>query len=102
MKHCQSIYALMVCISPDSPFSLYSHCLAVFSFYFYFFPLTANCDWLIKTITEITKSNQVADISHVQTGRKGERSGRGGTGTRPNTAEQIRLKTEQLQAEMIF
>lgn len=78
---------------------LSSLCLLISSFYF-FFSLSRLIDWLIKPITEITKSNQVQTSATCRLVEKQEYVG--GAGTRPNAAEQIRPKTEQLQAKAIL
>lgn len=86
-------------VSPDSSSSFLSLCLPISSFYF-FFSLSRLIDWLIKPITEITKSNQVQTSATCRLVEKQEYVG--GAGTRPNAAEQIRPKTEQLQAKAIL
>lgn len=85
----------MACVSPClfllSPLALF--CLSLF-----FLPLTANCDWMIKTITEITQSNQAVDVCHMQArGQPGISGGR--FSCCPNALEEIRPKTEKLKAE---
>lgn len=68
--------------SPLHPLSLsLSRCASLCLFF-----LEANCDWLIKTITEITKSNQVWTLASYRYADHLEYA-LNGFGIRPNAAD---------------
>ena len=92
MDWCTHLLPVNVSTHPPPSFSLcpFSVC----------FLLEANCDWLIKTITAITKSNQVwAFTSHRYVDRLEYKLD--GVGIRPNCCRVDKSKTLKLKARSI-
>lgn len=92
MDRCTHLLPVSVSTHPPPSFSLcpFSVC----------FLLEANCDWLIKTITAITKSNQVwAFASHRYVDRLEYKLD--GVGIRPHCCQVDKSKTLKLKARSI-